>query len=1217
MLTAIARFEVRNHLRSPLFFIGFALFFLLTFGSVAVDDVQIGSRGNVNVNSPYAILETLSILDVFALFIATAFVANAVIRDQETGFAPILYSTRVRKRDYLLGRFIGAMVVALLLICSVPLAIMLGSLMPWLDPHKIGPFVLGHYLYALFLFGLPTLLVIGAGFFALATVTRSMMWTYVGAVGFLVLYFASMTLLRDPSYDHLTALIDPFGNATLDLITKYWTAAERNSQLPLLQGVLLENRLLWLGIAAGLFVLAYALFRFEDRGVRRPRRDAAGAAAHGATVSGAAEVESAGPGATVVGAGSWHTRSPGGPGWEAFLALTRFDMRSVFSSPAFFVLLAIGVLNAYGGLLGTVTRDEINYFPVTRAVIEGLRGAYAFIPLIIAIYYSGELVWRDRERHIHEIVDACPAPDWAFLLPKVVAVGLVLFATVLVGVLTGIAFQLGHLYSHVELTHYLLWFVLPHTITAWQLAVLTVFVQSLVPHKALGWAVMMIYLVLRVTLGNIGYEHGLYHYGFTTNVPLSDMNGLGRFWIGRAWFEVYWSCFAVILVVIAQLLWRRGNETRLRPRLAGGYRRLRGPAAVVLGAAAAVCVGTGAYIYYNTNVLNDYVISTARGEERYLADYEKLLLAYESVPQPRIIAVKLDVQLYPQRVRADTVGSYVIENRTGQPLSQLHVRWNKPLELLSIDVGAATLEKDYKEFDYRIYHLSSPMAPGERRSLRFTTRLQERGFPNARPLTRIVDNGTFINNIEISPQLGMSRDFLLKDRTKRRRYGLSVDLRPPKLEDAGADVHNYIRHDSDWVNAEISVTTDADQTPLAPGYTVSDQVKDGRRTLVTRTEAPILHFFSIQSARYAINRDVWTGKQGQKVDLAVYYFPGHDHNIARIVTAMKASLDLFGERFSPYQFRQVRILEFPAYDTFAQSFANTIPFSEGIGFIQDFDDSHPERNIDLVTFVTAHELGHQWWAHQVIGADKQGDTMLSETFSQYSALLVMEKLYGREHIRKFLKNELDRYLRSRGTEVVEELPLERVEDQPYIHYRKGAVAMYWLKEVVGEEPVDRALQKLLARYAFKPAPYPSTTEFLALLRAEAGPAHDRDIADLFEKITLYDMKARDGVAHRRADGRYDITFTVEGRKLYADGLGKELEVPLDESFDVGAFTVEPGKTGYSSAAVLSLQRLPVRSGSQSLTLTVDKLPRLVGIDPFNERIDRNSEDNLTEVRLAR
>jgi aminopeptidase N len=421
--------------------------------------------------------------------------------------------------------------------------------------------------------------------------------------------------------------------------------------------------------------------------------------------------------------------------------------------------------------------------------------------------------------------------------------------------------------------------------------------------------------------------------------------------------------------------------------------------------------------------------------------------------------------------------------------------------------------------------------------------------------------------------------------------------------------------DSDWVDAQITVSTEADQVPLAPGYTVSDEVKDGRRTIITRTEAPILNFFSLQSARYAIAKDVWTGANGQSVDLAVYYYPGHPYNVQRILAAMKASLDVYTEKFSPYQFRQVRILEFPAYERFAQSFASTIPFSEAIGFVQNFNDAEADQKIDLVTFVTAHEIGHQWWAHQVIGADKQGATMLDETFAQYSALLVMEKLYGKEQIRKFLKSNLDDYLRNRGTEAVEELPLDRVENQGYIHYRKGAVEMYWLKESVGEDKVNAALRKLLAKYAFKAAPFPSTTDFLSMLKEEVGAEHVQQIDDQFDRITLYDLKATDAKGKKREDGTYEVSFTVEAKKLYADGQGKETEQPLDEAFEVGAFTVEPGKKGYSKESVLDVERRPLKSGKQEVTLVLEKEPKLVGIDPFNKRIDRNSDDNLTPVTM--
>ena len=101
-------------------------------------------------------------------------------------------------------------------------------------------------------------------------------------------------------------------------------------------------------------------------------------------------------------------------------------------------------------------------------------------------------------------------------------------------------------------------------------------------------------------------------------------------------------------------------------------------------------------------------------------------------------------------------------------------------------------------------------------------------------------------------------------------------------------------------------------------------------------------------------------------------------------------------------------------------------------------------------FVTAHELAHQWWAHQVVGGNVQGSTILSETFSQYSAAMVMEKTFGQETTARLLRYEGRGYLISRSTESKREWPLALNENQGYIHYNKGLLVMYALKEAVGD-----------------------------------------------------------------------------------------------------------------------------------------------------------------------
>jgi aminopeptidase N/ABC-type transport system involved in multi-copper enzyme maturation permease subunit len=1194
MLAKIAAFELRYQLRSPLFFVACAIFFLLSFGSVTIDQIQLGGRGNVNLNSPHAIMVTVGTFGVFALFVVVAFVANVVVRDEETGFAPILRATPMGKRDFLVGRFVGATTVAFLVIVSVALGVLLGSFMPWLDPERVGPLHLSHYAYALFFYALPTLLVMAAGFFAVATITRSMMSSYVAAVVFLVGFFLARGALRDPQWDNIVALVDPFGLAAYGLVTKYWTATERNTQLPPMAGPLLANRALWFAIAFALFALAYRLFHFETRGSRIDKKKAKQKAVPAAAAARPEPVAVA-------------ARFGAGTGWRQLLALARFDMAFVFRSPAFFVLLGIGILNSLGALWFATSILGTEVFPVTRIMVERLQGAFSIIPVLIAVYYAGELVWRDRQQRIHEIVDAAPAPDWAHVAPKIVAIILVLAATMVVSIVTAIVVQAFKGYFNFELGRYVEWQLLPGLIGFAQFAILAVFVQAIVPHKFIGWAVMLIYIIASVTLENLGFGHRLYNFGSTPPVPLSDMNGSGRFWIGQTWLQIYWTAFSILLALLAYGLWRRGTELRLRPRLQRLPYRFAGAAGVTALVATAVLVGSGTWTYYNTNILNDYLSDV--DFEHQQAEYEKALLGFEKIEPPRITDVKLQVELYPRAVRAVTQGSYKIENRSNAPINEVHVRWDPRLRMDALAIDGGSLQKEYKHYNYRIYKLEPALAPNEKRSLTFASTLEERGFPSSRPLTRIVENGTFIDNTEITPMLGMGRDKLLRDRSKRRKYGLDPNLRMAKLEDEAASAHHYLRHDSDFVNAEITFSTDADQVLVAPGRKVEETEKDGRRTARFVTDAPIHHFFSLQSAHYAVKTDRVQLPAGP-VDLAVYYHPAHAYNVDRMLTAMKTSLELYSEAFSPYQFNQARVLEFPAYATFAQAFSNTMPYSEAIGFIVNARD--PEK-IDLVTYVTAHEVAHQWWAHQVIGADKQGSTMLSESFAQYSALLVMEKLYGREQVRKFLKFELDRYLRSRGSEVIEELPLARVENQPYIHYQKGTLVMYWLREVVGVDKVNRAMARFLNEHAFKPAPYPSSADFLRILREEAGPQHDALITDLFERITLVDVKTTAARTTKRPDGRYDVTLDIEARKLYADGKGKETEAPLDEPFDVGVFSAEPGKKDFKAESVLLFERRPIHTGKQTLTLTVDKLPKYAGVDPYNKRIDRNSDDNVKPV----
>jgi aminopeptidase N len=229
--------------------------------------------------------------------------------------------------------------------------------------------------------------------------------------------------------------------------------------------------------------------------------------------------------------------------------------------------------------------------------------------------------------------------------------------------------------------------------------------------------------------------------------------------------------------------------------------------------------------------------------------------------------------------------------------------------------------------------------------------------------------------------------------------------------------------------------------------------------------------------------------------------------------------------------------------------------------------------------------------------------------------MVMKRMYGEAQIRKFLKFELNSYLRARGGDPLEEQPLARVENQPYVYYRKGSLVMYRLQHEVGEETVNRALRKLIADHAFKGAPYPTSLDFLTALRAEVPADKQALITDLFEKITLYDLKTKTATTRKLADGRFETVLTIEAKKLYAQGRGQETAAPLDEVLDVGLFTLEPGKKGFGNDKVLAFERRRIRSGTQTLTFVTKAAPKVAGVDPYNFVIDRNGDDNTAKVTM--
>lgn len=1184
MFALMTRFELRYYLRQPSFYVVSLLLFLISFLSVASDNVSIGGGGEVFKNGPYAIGQTLLTLSIFAMFLVVNFVGSSAVRNQQHQMEELIYTKPVSPFAYQFGRFFGSYLVVLLVYIAVPLGMLLASFMPWVDASRFGPTDLWFYAYNYLVLSVPSFFIISALFYAIAARFRSMMALYLIAVVLLVLYIVSGAVARLPEYRALSALLDPFGLRTFFDLTRYWTIQEKNTLLVSFEGVLLQNRLLWLGIAV--ILLAFSgLFKL-------PKLDRKDSKKAKKTTLKQPELSLE----------NLQKKASATALLPAFMVRLKFEVKQVLFTAPFIILGLITVAQLIGPLFADIGWYGTSSWPLTQTMVDHIIGSISLLMIIVIVYYSAEVVWRERNSGMGDIIDTMPVPNLTFWTAKLMAMVLVMAALLLIGIVTTMGYQLIKGIEDFEVSQYLIrlgFFVLLPLVMS---AVLAFFLQVLSPNKFVGMGLFVGYFLSSLVMASWGLGHSLYNFGNSPALGFSDLNQYGNRLTTHSVYMLYWGAISTILFVLGYGLYHRGPLQSLKLRWSKLGYHLGQTGKVVIAASALIAVGTGAFIYQQTILLNNYV--TADEITDLQADYEKAFIQYASLPALVTTEVKAQIDLFPSEQKVQARLQIQWQNKSQQPIEKVLVNWPENTEHLSISIEGARLSERDTKFRTSWLTFSPAVAPGAKVAGVIELTRESKGLRETGYDVTVVENGTFINNWELLPTFGYQERYELQDRHERLKRGLEPNERANKLEDAKFYTQNFFGPDGDFIQFDATISTEADQVALTPGYLQKQWQQDGRNYFHYKMDQPMVNFYSISSGRYEVKKAQHNG-----VAIEVYYHKGHPWNVDRMIESVKDSIDYFTAAFGPYQHKQLRIIEFPGYRSFAQSFANTVPYSEQIGFITDLRD--PE-NIDAVYYVTAHEVAHQWWGHQVGAADVQGSAVISESLSQYAALMVMEKKYGADKIRKFLKIELDRYLQGRSTERIGEQPLLRSEGQGYIHYQKGSVVMMAIKDRLGEERLNANLKAFNERYRYRNDPFPTTLDLVSYLSQNTTAEEKAFIDDLFNNITLYDLRVKDAKVTELADGKFQLNLILHADKLIADEKGTETTQALAEQIDIGVFNVDPDQISGESG-VIYLKKHQLVTGENSIELVLEQKPLYVGVDPFVRLIDRDGADNIRKL----
>ncbi|RZS99140.1 ABC transporter permease/M1 family aminopeptidase [Aquimarina brevivitae] len=1191
-------FELQYRVRRPVTWI-YAALGLIAAALIAVFEQSATAQFT---NSPNNIVGVIGPISVIAIFFYAAIMGVPIYRDQDHKTAQTYFTFPIPQQSYVLGRFLGSFAIVTLINIFIVLGAIVGfSIGAVLDRPDYGTYTafnLSSYLLPfLFLLEINAFL-IGSLFFCLMAFFKKMPIIYLGGICLFLLYSISGNLLSDIDYQWLSVYLDPFGGRAFSFVKKYWSINELNTQQLPIYGQFLLNRILWLGVGLVFFLITVIRFdykKFLVTGKKKSKTNTDPYKSTGVT--------------TVTQDFSKQNRR------KKLWSLAKIEVVSIVKDPIFLILLIIGVLVA----LFTVFKANETYgtpnLPLTRYVVTYVTGALSLFSVIILVIYAGEAVHRTRANKTFVFYDALPISNFSLYFSKIVSLVTVAIILALVNIFIGVVYQVVQGYFDIDLGTYLIYnfvLVLPGFITV---ILLSFFVHVLVNNKFLGhFIVILLYLGLPLGVTLIFQTtNPLFMLGGTIPFFLSDLNGFGHYLSGISWLNLYWILLPLVLVVIGQLFWTRGFYSSAKERLLIAKQRISPKNVLALLVVTISFIGVAGYSYYNLMVVNtikpgDVVNELSAKEE---IKYDRFI----DKPHPKVTALKAYIDVFPKDRYIQAKGESTITNTYNTAIDTLMLNVQYPGEHTSIKnviYNGKKLEVSVADTLHRVYLYTLPEAlqPEATAALTIEVQAETKGFAN-RLETEVLHNGTFFNHT-IFPSFHYERS--LFDNGIRKKYELEeLDFLYPSRSDSSALKKNLFNEDADYIDFEAVVSTSKDQIALAPGKLVNSWEKEDRAYYQYDLESKTDLFFNVVAADYEIEKSSWIAPSGKEVSIEVYYHPEHGKNIHHMIEGVRVALEYCSKNFYEYPNSVIRIVEFPAFSTFAQSFVTTIPYSEDFGFAANFDKA---EDFNYAFRVTTHEVAHQWWGHIVTPSKTSGANIISETLAEYASLMTMKQEYGENGIKNFLKYSLDNYLRSRAFSFKPERSLLNVETGQHIWYRKGSMVVYDIQDLIGEATMNTALRNFLMEYKnFEKGVYPTSENLYDAIYKVTPDSLKYVVEDGFTKIVLYENRVTAAKTKQLDNGTYETTFTVNSKKIYYDDTGKEKRTDEEKNLiEIGLFGEDitdkeevPLKNPYY------LQRKWLAPGETTFTIITDQKPVKAGIDPYNKLIDRNSDDNLLVV----
>lgn len=1211
MFTKLFRFELHIQFRRPATYLYFAAVLMFSLGTFATGSIPLSEKEHIN--APYVLALWCAAMSMILAMIGSSVMGLPIYRDIEYRTKQYYLTYPISEGGYFWGRYLGAfsglLFIASGMIIGAYGGTLLGPVMGWRYAEQYGTNAPAYYLHPFFTIALPNLFFTASLFYGLVSLTRSVKVIYGGGVLLFLGYFLSFFFLMHDHSATVVNLADPFAINGVMLQANEATIIEKNSSLIAISGTFLVNRLLWTAIGFAILLLAYGRFSFG-----RFFKEQTGKKLVVGTVSDT----------SVAHLPNVHVSFKKPYGRRILVNLVKTEWLNLVTDNYFWISLSSGVfflLVAFG--MG-VSPFGIPEFPRTVLLFTIFNDTFPFYIFIFLLFYTGEIVHRERSSGFAVINDTLPPSNRLLNAAKLLTLLTLGISMALIPVICGLGVQIAQGFYHFNFGLYatqVFVLLLPRFI---EIVIFCYVVHVLVNQKFVGHTIGLLLWLALFFLNKSGtLDYHLLLYGITPTYQLSDMDGLGHMVVPISWFNTYWLLFGGLLIILSALGYNRGISSTAKDRFSLATQRFdKTTKRLTLGILIAILI-VGSFIYYNISYLNNYL--TQHEQTARKVRFEIALKRFAGLPFPKVTRIRLQVNLYPAKQQALTNAWVTIQNKTKQPITQLVVD-GEELTGFSIKTGGKAIPYTYPLYyprgifnffrperepaEYRLYHFDRALLPGDSLVLDVHSWQVYPGFSNDTYAENMLHNGTLFKGG--LPSLGYDASEELTDPSERRTYHLPTRTAPGDLpqDDPAGRATLKAGPTIDLLNLDLTVSTSADQTALVPGTLVKHWKQNGRNYFqYTQTDPGLYMPINIISAQYAVLQD--TVQLDHPVAIAIYYHPQHAANITRFMAAYKDGLHYFSQAYGEYPFKAIRLAETNVYQNKITSLATLDAYTEDFAWNAHF--STPDQ-FDYTYFRTARTLAQQWWRFQVAPNNTVGSLIIPEGLATYSALSLMEKEYGTTNMRAIVLDQLTdyQYRRTRLNEPEQPLLTMNFPQQS----AKAGVVLYGLKNLIGEERLNAALRDFKQAYAFKnKPPYAGNPDLYDYLQKHVPDSLKYYLADSWLRVTLYDNKILAAKAIPIDKNEYQVTFSVHVAKTALDKTGKEVPAPTTNDYiDLGIFaTGTINKAGRWQTNPLYVNRYKLQAGTHTITVKVKGRPEFVGIDPYANLLDRNAGNNLKRL----